>query len=570
MALRPSWLAAPRPRVISFLVLLAGILLNSIFYTAALHDHRDRSADHFAADAAELVDVINTAIHHGSDRLVAVQGLFEASREVTESEFQLFIDRLGPGEGLASIGFAPLVRTEGLPAFTADMQEQDPGYDVYELDAAGNRVAVQPRAEHFPVTAERDFGNLPLIVGFDLASEPARAAAIAAALGASEPVLTDFVDLPGDDQPGDVKIIAPVHNAAGLLVGVTFASMQVDELLDVTAAGGLDQPVTWQMADVTGGDVAGVVPVREETRWADVLDIHGRQWLLTVETGVDHLAQDASRNRLLLLMGLAATVLAAILGYVLTKSRGARRELRQIRDLVGAKDRFLAGVSHEIRTPLTGVLGMTGVLAKEWRSLPADEVQDLLDIVEDQGAELADRVDDLLTIGNITSGTLTVRADRVDLGPEIEHVTSRIVVPPGKEVRESGVRGTVVGDRLRIRQILRNLYTNALRYADHSVQIVTHPEGDRLQICICNDGPPLAEEKQRRVFQPYLEDRRPGQPATIGAGLWISRTLAEAMGGALTYRYREGRSVFTLELPGYPRPEPAAPEPTSEAAVPVP
>jgi len=224
-------------------------------------------------------------------------------------------------------------------------------------------------------------------------------------------------------------------------------------------------------------------------------------------------------------------------------------------------------VSHQIRTPLTSVLGMTGILATSWRSLPADEVQDLLDIVEDQGAELADRVDDLLTIGNISAGTLSVRHDRVELGPEIDHVTARVTVPHGKEVRERGERGAAVGDRLRIRQIFRNLYTNALRYAEHTVQIVIHREGDRIQLCVCNDGPPLDEEKQRRVFQPYVDERRQGQPATIGAGLWISRTLAEAMGGSLTYRNVGGRSVFTLELFAHDEAIPASAE-QAEAMVP--
>jgi signal transduction histidine kinase len=256
-------------------------------------------------------------------------------------------------------------------------------------------------------------------------------------------------------------------------------------------------------------------------------------------------------------MGLVGTGLAAVLSYVVTRSRAGRRDLTRLRDLSAAKDRFLASVGHEIRTPLTSVLGLAGVLAREWHSLPADEVQDLLDVIEEEGSELADRMDDLLTIGNITSGTLTVRSDLVDLEAEIEHVVSRMVVPAGKEVRESGEMGIVVGDRLRIRQILRNLCSNALRYADRSVRIIGHREGDRVEVRVSNDGPPLDEEKQSRVFQPYLDEQLPGQPASIGAGLWISRTLAEAMGGGLTYRYRDGHSMFTLALPAHGTGEPA-------------
>ncbi len=549
MAHRPSWPAFPRPLFVAILVLLAGILINGIFYSAGVIDQQDRSADHFANDTAALVDVIDAAIHHGSDLVVAAQALFEASRTVTTSEFLVFVERLGPGEGVASIGFAPLVSTDDIDAFEAEMQRQVPGFDLYELDAAGNRTEVQPRAEHYLVTAELGFEDLPIVVGLDLASEPVQAAAIAESLATGEPVVSGFLNLPGDEQAGDVKIFAPARDPEGRLLGVVFSSIQIDELLDQVRDLRMDHPVTWQLADITEQGAAGTEPVREDTRWVDVLEVHGRYWVLTVETETDHLAYEAIRDRLMLLMGLIATLLATVLGYVIAKSRGARREFGRMRDLARAKDRFLAGVSHEIRTPLTSVLGMTEILSQSWRALPADEVQDLLDIVEDQGAEIADRVDDLLTIGNISTGTLSMREDRVDLGPEIDHATARVTVPPGKEVRQRGTQGIVIGDRLRIRQILRNLYSNALRYADRTVQIMIRSEGDRLQISVCNDGPPLDVEKQRRVFQAYVEDDRPGQPSTIGAGLWISRTLAEAMKGSLTYRYAEGRSVFTLELP---------------------
>jgi signal transduction histidine kinase len=553
-------MAFPRPLITAILVFLAGLVVNGAFYLVESFDHRDRAAAHFADDASVVVDRIDQAIHHGADRLIAAQGLFEAADQVTASEFLVFAQRLGPGDALTSIGYAPLVPDAELDAFVERMQRTDPGFAAYEPDAAGDPIDVRSRSEHYPVVAELGFGDLPTVVGFDLASEPVRAAAIAASIDLGEPVVSGFVDLPGDQQAGDVKIVAPVRTVGRRLLGVVFASMQIDELVDEVATYGLDQPMGWQLTDLTDQEAATAQPIREPTRWAEVLEVRGRHWLLSLTTETDHLAFDAARDRLMLVMGVGGALLAAILGFFIAKSRHSRLELDRMREMSRSKDRFLAGVSHQIRTPLTSVLGMTGILANAWRSLPPDEVQDLLDIVEDQGAELSDRVDDLLTIGNISAGTLSVRHDRVELGPEIDHVTARVTVPHGKEVRERGERGAAVGDRLRIRQIFRNLYTNALRYAEHTVQIVIHREGDRIQLCVCNDGPPLDEEKQRRVFQPYVDERRQGQPATIGAGLWLSRTLAEAMGGSLTYRNVGGRSVFTLELFAHDEAIPASAE----------
>ncbi len=549
----PFGISLPRvrrpPRTI-LLVLVGGFLVNLAVYGAASNQHRERSTAHLADDAAVLVDRLTDEIHHSVNRVAAMQGLYEASQEVTEDEFHAFVDRLGPGEGMAAIGFAPLVYADELSAFQSEVRERHPDYQLHELDASGRQVTLQPRDHYFPVRAARSFGDLPSGLGFDLASDPIRAAAIADARQRDEPVVSGFVTVPGDEASGDVKIFAKASGPDGRLVGVVFAVLQVDEYLEGLARDALDQSVRWNLTDITEREIR-TASVRGVTQWTDVLEVGDRLWLLSIAVEEDHLVHEVASYRTILVLGLVATALAAVLSYVVRKSLAARRELGRMRELAVAKDRFLAGVSHELRTPLASVLGLSAVLAKDWRALPAAEVQDYLDLIEQEGTELADLVDDLMTIERVASGTLTVRLEEIDLDREVERVMSRMMVPEGKQVRKINDLGAAWADPLRVRQILRNLYGNALRHADNTVEITVHRQRDRVELSIGNDGPPISKEKHRRLFQPYLEGQAAGQPASIGLGLWISQTLAKIMGGELSYHYRQERSVFTLALPAH-------------------
>jgi signal transduction histidine kinase len=106
-----------------------------------------------------------------------------------------------------------------------------------------------------------------------------------------------------------------------------------------------------------------------------------------------------------------------------------------------------------------------------------------------------------------------------------------------------------IGDPPRVRQILRNLLTNAERYGGDDVSVVLRRRGRNVEIDVTDDGPGIARTDWERVFEPYqTAHQSPGRPGSVGIGLAISRQLAELMGGGLDYRYEGGRSVFRLWL----------------------
>ncbi len=100
-----------------------------------------------------------------------------------------------------------------------------------------------------------------------------------------------------------------------------------------------------------------------------------------------------------------------------------------------------------------------------------------------------------------------------------------------------------------MRQILRNLITNAERYGGEDIWIDVHSDQGLVCVRVCDDGRGLPSQVAERIFERYYRtDPTGSQPGAVGIGLTISRDLAEMMGGALYYKRIDGHTAFTLEL----------------------
>ena len=224
--------------------------------------------------------------------------------------------------------------------------------------------------------------------------------------------------------------------------------------------------------------------------------------------------------------------------------RAAQRDLE---DAVRARDEFVATVSHELRTPLTVVLGLAEELQERHEEFTGPERGELVSMIADQSRELAAIVEDLLVVARAGAGGLTVTCGPVDLVAETAAVlTGRAPVPvstdrPAKAWADPG----------RVRQIIRNLLQNAHRYGGPEVRIVI--DGTCLEVR--DNGGPIPDDIRDTMFDPYVKARqRTGVTGSMGLGLSVSRHLARAMGGDVTYRHDGTEGVFRLRL--HPEPEP--------------
>ncbi|MFQ5518051.1 MAG: ATP-binding protein, partial [Acidimicrobiia bacterium] len=229
----------------------------------------------------------------------------------------------------------------------------------------------------------------------------------------------------------------------------------------------------------------------------------------------------------------------------MTEQRMAQAKLEH---LVESKGELIASVSHELRTPLTGILGFVELLRDRRQEYTADEQEAMISTAAAEASDLSNIVDDLLAAARAEMGTLEVAAVRVDLSAQVAQVLESR--DDFRRVAASGERMRVVADPARVRQILRNLLTNAVRYGGAKVAVETAARIGCGVLRVVDDGDGIPAADRERIFEPFERSKsHPGLPGSVGLGLSVSRNLARLMGGELTYRYRDGRSVFELALP---------------------
>jgi len=220
--------------------------------------------------------------------------------------------------------------------------------------------------------------------------------------------------------------------------------------------------------------------------------------------------------------------------------------------LVDAKNQFRASVSHEIRTPLTGVIGFAELLKEDAFGANPDERHNLVSAIAEQAADVANIVEDLLVAARAELGELEVVAVPVNLTAQIAQVLETAGSGIGKvETPSRQVEPRIaIADPGRVRQIIRNLLTNARRYGGSRVSIKIKRRESTLFISVIDDGTGLPESDWERIFSSCESAHAmSGQSDSVGIGLTISRELARLMGGELTYRFKDEQSIFELALP---------------------
>ncbi|MBN9480154.1 MAG: response regulator [Bordetella sp.] len=240
-----------------------------------------------------------------------------------------------------------------------------------------------------------------------------------------------------------------------------------------------------------------------------------------------------------------------------------------------AKSEFLANMSHEIRTPLNGVVAMAEALAM--RDLHERD-RELVDIIRSSGVTLERLLSDILDVARIESGQLTVEPAPFNLEQTVRDVAALwapLALDKGVELRlehQSSSPRWVLGDAVRLRQVLTNLVSNALKFTQQgSVTLeVAGMEGGRVRFVVADTGIGFDPGFQTRIFHRFQQadgsiTRRFGGS---GLGLAISGDLVRLMGGVLDCDSRPGEGArFWFDLPLPPTEEAEAPTPDAADAV---
>jgi PAS domain S-box-containing protein len=216
--------------------------------------------------------------------------------------------------------------------------------------------------------------------------------------------------------------------------------------------------------------------------------------------------------------------------------RARRRAERESR----AKSEFIARMSHELRTPLNAIIGFSDLLLGDG-GLRLDETQQRrLGHVRRAGGQLLGLIDDLLDLSRLDAGALPVRLQPVHAAPLAQELLAEFQLQArAAEVRlqlEPQGLGWLRADPLRLRQVLGNLVSNAIKYNRRGGLVRLHGErhGELLRLVVGDSGEGMTPAQQADLFKPFQRlGREAGPVEGVGLGLSLARGLAELMGGQL-------------------------------------
>lgn len=254
-------------------------------------------------------------------------------------------------------------------------------------------------------------------------------------------------------------------------------------------------------------------------------------------------------------------IVVATLWMIITTGTTINSDKKMEKMRYQAKSEFLANMSHEFRTPVNTILGMNEMIMHDTES---DTVLEYSDNIRTAGAHLMTMINDVLDYSTIESGKLELTSEKYDLENLLRDEVAVLKYTAGKKnletvvVIDDNLPIEVEGDYHRVKQIMDNLVSNAVKYTDEG-QITFSVNGESmdddsfiLSITVADTGSGIADENFEKIFDSFdrLSDRNKIMVEGTGLGLSITRNLVEMMNGTIDVKSVLGSgSVFSVKIP---------------------
>ena len=341
----------------------------------------------------------------------------------------------------------------------------------------------------------------------------------------------------------DLLAANPIPPGRGTLVGKVAVERRTVQIADALS----DPDYDWPEAQSTAGfrTIIGV-PMMEEDEVIAVISLWRRQVEPFTKRPIE-----------------LVTVLAAEGAIALQNARLVRKleeKSHQLEVASGHKSEFLASMSHELRTPLNAVIGFSDVLLEGMPGPINDRQREYLRDISASGQHLLELLNDILDLSKVEAGQMTLDRGEFSLVEAIEHGVMTVRERASRhriaiEISVAQSVDVVSGDELRIKQVLWNLLTNAVKFTPDGgrVDVVARQVGDDVHVSVRDTGIGIEEADQARIFESFQQGERRDAAALAegtGLGLTLSKRIVELHGGRIWLVSAPGAgSTFSFSIP---------------------
>ena len=599
MQRRPIWTgwlnALYRRRQYLLLMALAflGITLSFASFKFVMNQEEHEQQVAFEHAAATATGAIEHSLHMNMMALQSVNALYAASHAIERAEFRIFVSPILSGrKSLQALEWIP--RVPHAERATYEETARSEGYlhfRIVQQEVQGNMAPVSRDQEHFPVYYLEPYQGNEQALGFDLASNPARLAALEKARDTGMMVATARIRLlqETEDQYGFL-LVQPVYrngapketladrreNLTGFVLGVfrvgdmlthSVKRANLENLTPHIDISLYDRsaPTSEQALLVGHSDDQGAAKAPSHFHFASNIKVGGRNWEVVVTSHPlsAWLFWQAWAALVvgLLLTGLLSAFVLAALRRTASVERLVAQRTQELREESLAKSQILSTVTHELKTPLTSIVGYADrMLLRRDTVGPLNERQErYMENVQEEAHRLKTLIDDLLDTSRIESGSLELKLTELDVQREIEHAINSLRDQfAGKQIEtQRNIPTDIVpvrADHLRLSQIIINLLTNAYKYSAEGtkVTIAAQQQGALVQIDVSDTGIGMSDADQARLFTKFFraDNTSTRRESGTGLGLFITRHLVEAQGGSIWVESQEGKgSTFSFTVP---------------------
>ncbi len=570
------------PVLCVFLVILYLFFASINHRNTEVHQSRERDANQIFAE-------IDKRFQLALSKLEAFRAFYLASNEVTEAEFNTFFNLVLRNDNtIKAVGWSIIVPHAERPAVEAQMRVSGyPDFQFTERHPSGSMIPAKRRDEYYPILYIYPYAENMAAHGLDIGFEPSRRAALRTAKNLQTAVSTAPIFLAQETENQKAFVVyTPVIKAEpggdtprlqGYLSGVFRAQSMFHDLIEAAEQSGLE--ITIQ--DVTSGPGEWLLPPRveqpEQTRliFTHSLTIGERNYLFSVFPHPNVMPSAKDWNSWwVMTAGVIFTVLLQALILIITgnvraierKVADKTAELAKARDKADlanqAKSNFLSNISHELRTPLNAIINL---IRMALRAYSLHDARSYLQQADKASETLLALINQTLDLNKIESGRLELNERPFQLCALLEKIYAMFSIAALEKGIEfklalpDSLPKELIGDALRIEQVLLNLCSNAIKFTEQGhVTLEVHvdqgpSEAVTLTFVVRDSGVGIPEALQTRLFQPFqqADNSTTRKYGGSGLGLSISASLIDLMNGHLSLESTpdEGTTVkVTLPL----------------------